>query len=209
MNVPFVVATFLGLLLPIFAPRNDITLGRRMFWSGVGVGVVSAFFIAFPPDWKSGAQLSAVVAFMMLGTAYFTSPYLKFRGKIHAAYRADVEAEEPPRRSRPGATRGLLTSARKLWWFIVAGMALCTFNVVQPALTGDDPRLAVTMAAAAAVIAVGFGFAEGRAGDPIAQGQTLPFVVASIVTAGIFAVLYVGARAVGKRKRTPGDPGCN
>lgn len=175
-----------------------------MFWSGVGVAVVSAFFIAYPPDWKSGAQLSVFVAFMMLGTAYFTSPYLKFRGKIHAAFRVDAKADDPPDWPRRGATRGLLTSARKLWWFIVAAMALCTFNVVQPALTGDDPRLAVTMAAAAAVIAVGFGFAEGRAGDPIAQGQTLQFVLASVMTAGIFAVLYLGARAVGKRKRGPG-----
>ena len=178
-----------------------------MFWAGVGVAVVSAFFIAFPPDWTSGAQLSALVAFMMLGTAYFKSPYLKFRGKIHAAYRADAEAEDPPDRSRPGATRGLLTSPRKLWWFIVAGTALCTFNVVQPVLTGDDPRLAVAMAAVLVVIAVVFGFADARAGDPIAQGQALQIVLASVLTAGIFAVLYVGARLVGKRRRRLGDPG--
>jgi len=106
VNVPFVVATFIGLLLPIFAPRNDIVRARRTFWAGVGVAVVSAFFIAFPPDWKSGAQLSAFVAFMMLGTAYFTSPYLKFRGTIHAAYRADAQAEDSLDRSRPGATVG-------------------------------------------------------------------------------------------------------
>lgn len=203
MNVPFVIATFLGLLLPIFAPHNDIARARRVFWSGLGVAVVLAFFIAFPPDWKSGVQLSALVAFMMLGTAYFTSPYLKFNGKIRAAFRADVEAEDPPGRTRPGTTR-LLTSARKLWWFIVAGMALCTFNVVQFVMTGDAPRLAVTMAAVVVVMAVVFGFAEGRAGDPIAQGQTLQFVLASVVTAGIFAVLYLGARAVGKSKRRTG-----
>ncbi|GAB7066276.1 hypothetical protein H7J06_27660 [Mycobacterium hodleri] len=203
MNVPFVIATFIGVLLPIFAPRSDIARARRIFRAGVGVAVVSAFFIGFPPDWKSGAQLSAFVAFMMLGTAYFTSPYLKFRGKIHAAYRADAEAEDPPGPTPRGATR-LLTSARKLWWFIVAGMALCTFNVVQPVLTGDDPRLAMAMAAVILVIAVVFGFADGRAGDPIAQGQTLQFVLASVLTAGIFALLYLGARAVGKRKRSPG-----
>ncbi|TQR84420.1 hypothetical protein D8S82_22195 [Mycobacterium hodleri] len=89
------VATFAGLVLPIFAPRNDIALARRIFWSGVGVAVVSAFFIAFPPDWQSGVQLSALVAFMMLGTAYFTSPYLKFRGKIHAAYRVGRRGGRP------------------------------------------------------------------------------------------------------------------
>jgi len=203
VNVPFVVATFIGLLLPLFVPRNDIARARRMFWAGVGVAVVSAFFIAFPPDWKSGAQLSAFVAFMMLGTAYFTSPYLKFRGKIHAAYRADAEAEDPPGRTPPGTTR-LLTSARKLWWFIVAGMALCTFNVVQFDVTGDAPRLAVAMAVVIVVIAVIFGVADGRAGDPIAQGQTLQFVLASVLTVGVFAVLYLGARAVGRRKRSPG-----
>lgn len=60
------------------------------------------------------------------------------------------------------------------------------------------------MAAVILVIAVVFGFADGRAGDPIAQGQTLQFVLASVLTAGIFALLYLGARAVGKRKRSPG-----
>jgi len=203
VNVPFVVTTFVGLLLPIIAPRNDITRARRMFWAGVGVAVVSAFFIAFPPDWKSGAQLSAFVAFMMLGTAYFTSPHLKFRGKIHAAFRADVEAEDPPGRTPSGTTR-LLTSARKLWWLIVAGMALCTFNVVQFVVTGDAPRLAVAMSAVIVLIAVVFGVADARAGYPIAQGQTLQFVLASVLTAGVFAVLYLGARAVSRRKRSPG-----
>jgi len=203
VNVPFVVATFLGLLLPIFAPRNDLARARRLFWSGVGLAVVSAFFIAFPPDWKAGAQLSALVAFMMLGTAYFNSPYLKFGGKIHAAFRVDAEAEDPPDRPRQGTTR-LVTSARKLWWFIVGGMALCTFNVVQSVLTGEHLRLAVAMAAVVVATAVVFGFADGRVDDPIAQGQTLQFVLASVATAGVFAILYLGARAVGKRKRSRG-----
>ena len=177
-----------------------------MFWLGLVVAVASAFFIAFPPDWKTGAEISGLVACMMLGTAYFTSPYLKFGGKIRAAFTTDVTAEDPARntrvRSRRGGvgTDGLLTSAPKLWWFMVPATALCTFNIGQYFVAQENPRLAVAMAAAVVAFAGGFGFVDGRAGDRIARKQTPQFVIVSLVTLGIFALLYLCAYAAGRQK---------
>ena len=183
-----------------------------MFWVGLLVAVVSAFFIAFPPDVKTGAEISGLVAFMMLGTAYFTSPYLKFGGTIHAAFTTDVQADDPVSdrrvRSRHGGVgvEGLLTSAAKLWWLMVPALALCAFNIGQYLSAGQNPRLAVAMAATVVLLSGGFGFVDGRAGDPIARKQMLQFVLVSLATVGVFALLYLCAYAAGQRKLRRDDP---
>lgn len=184
-----------------------------MFWVGLLVAVVSAFFIPSPPNVKTGAQISGFVAFMMLGTAYFTSPYLKLNGKIYAAYKTDVQADDPvsdtdaPSPRGDAADDGLLTSARKLWWFMVPGMALCTFNVGQYVFAREEPRLAAVMAAVMVLVSVVFGFVDGRAGNPIARRQTAQFVLITVVTVGIFAILYLSAYGMCQRKPLRDDPG--
>lgn len=90
INVPFVVTTFVGLTLPLFASTKNPLRGRRLFWSGLAIAVGSAFFIADPPDWKLGLGLSLFVAAMMLFTAFFTTPYLKVGGKAFAFFTVDT-----------------------------------------------------------------------------------------------------------------------
>lgn len=184
-----------------------------MFWMGLLIASVSAFFIAYPPDWKSGVGLSLLAAGLMLMTAYFTSPYLKFGRKVVAFYTADAEADAPAGRksfgdgsSRHGgaASNGALTSARKLWWLMVPAMALCAFNIGQYILAKENPRLAAAMAVAVAAVAIVFGYGDGRAAYSIARGQLLQFVVVSIVTVGVFTVLYFGGYMVGKQRSRRG-----
>jgi predicted permease len=62
MHMEFVVLAFAGLLLPVVAPLNNRRVGRRVFWSGFLIACVSALFIAYPPDWKSGIGLSLFAA---------------------------------------------------------------------------------------------------------------------------------------------------
>src|SRR5262245_597345 len=112
----------------MFAPHKNETVGRRMFWAGILIGSVSAFFIAFPPDWKSGGLLTLLVAVLMLMTAYFSTPYLKFGRKVVAFSAADTGVE---------AAGGVFTSARKLWWLMVPAMALCAFNIGQYVFAGE------------------------------------------------------------------------
>jgi hypothetical protein len=194
--------TFGGLLLPVLAPHKNDTVGRRMFWSGILVASVSAFFIAYPPNWKSGLGLSLLAAGLMLLTAYFTSPYLKVGGKVIAFYTSDSEADGGSRHGS-AASNGVLTSARKLWWLMVPAMALCAFNIGQYVVAKENPRLGVAMAIAVVAVAIVFGYGDGRARYSIARGQLPQFVVVSVVTLGVFTVLYFGGYAIGKQRSRP------
>jgi hypothetical protein len=187
------------LLLPVLAPHKNHAVGRRMFGAGVLVASVSAFFIAFPPDWKSGILLSLLAAGLMLLTAYFTSPYLKFGGKVVAFSTSDSEGDGGSRYGGAPAN-GALTSARKLWWLLVPAMALCAFNIGQYIIHKEDPRLAVAMAVAVVAVAIVFGYGDGLARYSIARGQLPQFVVVSIVTLGVFTVLYFGGYTLGKQR---------
>ncbi|AGB21239.1 hypothetical protein Mycsm_00801 [Mycobacterium sp. JS623] len=178
----------------MLAPHKNDAVGRRMFWAGFLIGSVSAFFIAFPPDWKSGTLLSLLVAVLMLMTAYFTSPYLKFGGKVIAFSTADAGT---------GAQDAAFTSARKLWWLMVPAMALCAFNIGQYVIHKENPRLAAVMAVAVVAVAIVFGYGDGRARYSIARRQLPQFVVVSFVTLGLFTVLYFGGYALGKQRSRP------
>src|SRR5690349_14661024 len=175
----------------MFAPYRNDAVGRRMFWAGILIASVSAFLIAFPPDWKSGGLLTLLVAVLMLMTAYFTSPYLKFGGKVVAFSAADTGTE---------ASDGVFTSARKLWWLMVPGMALCAFNIGQFVFARENPRLAVLMAVVVVAAATVFGYGDGRARYSIARRQLPQFVIVSIITLGVFTVLYLGSYAFGKQR---------
>lgn len=191
----------------MFASTRNPARGRRLFWSGLAIAVGSAFFIAYPPEWKSGLGLSAFVAAMMLFTAFFTTPYLKIGGKVFAFFTVDTESEKRASddgqavesQSRPAQPTGVLTSARKLWWLMVPAMALCVFNIEQYVVAGESPRLAAAMAAAIVAVAVTLGYGDGRANFGFARRQTLQFVIVSVITLGTLTVLYVGAYAVGRQ----------
>jgi hypothetical protein len=49
------------------------------------------------------------------------------------------------------------------------------------------------------LLAVGAGYGDASWGYAIARGQYLQFVIASVVTVGLFAVLYLLAYSAGKR----------
>jgi hypothetical protein len=179
------------LLLPVLAPHKNHPVGRRLFWVGLFIGTVSAFFIVFPPDWKSGILLLLLVAVLMFMTAYFTSPYLKFGDKVVAFSAADAGTE---------ASDGVFTSARKFWWLMVPAMALCAFNIGQYVVARENPRLAVLMAVVVVAVAIVFGYGDGRAQYSIARKQLPQFIIVSIITAGVFTVLYLGGYVVGKQR---------
>ncbi|MCV7421374.1 hypothetical protein H7K45_12550 [Mycobacterium yunnanensis] len=194
-------------MLPLLASAKNPARGRRLFWSGLVLAVGSAFFIAYPPNWKSGLGLSTFVAAMMLFTAFFTTPYLKVGGKVFAFFTIDAESEETASndvrgaepRSRPAQRTGALTSARKLWWLMVPAMALCVFNVEQFVVAGENPRLAAAMAAVIVVVALTLGYGDGRADFGFARKQFLQFVIVSVMTLGTLAVLYAVGYAVGRQ----------
>lgn len=209
MKILFSVLAVSGVLLPILAPFNNRQAGRRLFWTGFLVATMSAFLVAYPPDWKGGAWIALTAALLMLLTAYFSTSHLKFRGKIYAFNLKDSEPDAPPganasRRSEdpnydpaPDSYGGMAT-AKKTWWLIVCAIAMCVLAVVIRA--PDKPLwLAPVMATAGVVIAITFGYGDATWDYQIARGQRIQFVAISIITVGVFAVLYFAAYRAGKR----------
>jgi hypothetical protein len=46
-----------------WTPAPDIrAVERRIYWLGAVVAIASAFFIAFPPCWKTGLQIALLAA---------------------------------------------------------------------------------------------------------------------------------------------------
>lgn len=193
------------MLVPILAPSNNRRAGRRIFWSGFLLAAVSAFFIAYPPDWKSGTVWSLLACFLMIFTAYSYTPYIKIRGKIYAFYVKDSQPDPtpdgpPPPGSddqkddpAPDSYSGLLT-ASKTWWSLVFAMIICVVIIDTTKPWHDALSAGILL-----VFATVAGFGDASWGYPVARGQRLQFVIISLITACVFTVVYFAAYQSGKR----------
>jgi hypothetical protein len=210
VNIFFIVAGAIGLLLTVLAPSKNRRTGRRVFWVGFLIAVSSAFFIAYPPDWRSGISLSLFAGGMIVFTAYRYSPYIKLRGKIYAFHVSDSlpdppsdgifapGSDDPNYEPAPDAYGGAVT-ASKFWWSMVAGAAMCALGVVLYCNDRGGLWEAALSVAIVVLIAVLFGHQDASWGYPIARGQHLQLGVASAITAGVFTLFYLGAYYAGKR----------
>jgi hypothetical protein len=206
MHMEFAVVALAGLLLPVVAPLKNRRVGRRMFWGGLLVACVSAFFIAYPPDWKLGIGMSIFVAVTTVFTAYFNSPYIKIRGKIYALHIEDSRPDASPD-SQPAPSRddhdltadsyGGGITAKKFWWLTVPVIAMFTFPVIV--VDKEKPWTAPLMVALIVVGAISLGSQDAICQYPIARGQRVQCVLVSVVTLGVFIIFYLGAYNVSKR----------
>lgn len=213
LNIFFTVTTFIGILVSVVAPSNKPRLERRLFWGGFLIASISAIFIAYPPDVKTGALLSLFACSSLLIRAYFSTSYIKIRGKTYAFH---VEHRRPDP-SQDGATRpgsgnpdckpvpdaysGLgLTTAKKMWWLMVFLTTMCSFDVIAHVADKDISWKAALAAAFLVVVALIFGYAlDASRGHPIARCQRLQFFIISIITLGVFTVFYLAGYYAGKR----------
>lgn len=78
-------------------------------------------------------------------------------------------------------------------------MAICSLNVVIYVTDKERPLLALVLAALLVALAAGFGYGDAIWEYPIARGQHIQFFIISIITAGVFTVLYLAAYFTGKR----------
>lgn len=208
-TLAFFVATLLCLTAAAFPlwTKRDRSWQRRVFWASIGIASLSAF-LASLPDWKLGSGMVLFVGGCAIIGAYFNTPYIKIRGRIYAFYTQDSRADSsrdrtvrsadkkadysPPRDSYSG-----LASAKKFWWLMVVGIAICVFNVVT--IDVNKPWVGILAAAVIVLIASYFGYGDASSGYPIARGQRLQFVIISAITAGAFTLLYFAAYQAGKR----------
>ncbi|WP_232315565.1 hypothetical protein [Mycobacterium celatum] len=212
LNTFFIVTGAFGILLPTVIPSKSPQAERRIFWIGFLTASISAFFIAYPPDWKAGIVWALLASFTMIVRAYFSTSYIKIRGKVHAFHvedsRPDLTPDSgtpssidyPGRDPAPDAYGGLgLTTAKKMWWLMVFLMALCALGVAEYFHFKDSLWSAALAAAVVVIIATALGHMDASWEYPIARRQRIQFGAASIITLGVFAVFYLGAYYAGKR----------
>jgi hypothetical protein len=203
----FLVIALVGLVLTVLAPEKDRLVGRRVFWGGVLIASGSAFFIAYPPDWKSGILASLFVGGSMVLTAYFSTGFITIRGKIHAFHIEDSQLDpshngavpsehDDPEHDPVADSYGGRVTANKFWWLMVPVIVIWAFPVV--AIDKDKPWTAPLMAAVIGAAAVCLGYQDAIWQYPIARGQRLQFVIISIITLGVFSFFYIGSYRAAK-----------
>ncbi len=208
INIAFVITGSIGFLLQLVAPSNNRQRERRFFWTGFTIVAISAFFIAYPPDAKSGIIWLAFACFLMLSRAYMMTSNIKIRGKIYAFHADDSQPDPYPDDSSPPNddpdydpapdSYSGMTSAGKMWTLLILTMAICSLNVVIYIVDRERPLLTFAMMALLVTLAVVSGYGDAIWRYPIARGQRIQFIIISIITAGAFTVLYLGAYYAGK-----------
>jgi hypothetical protein len=140
--------------------------------------------------------------------AYPPWDYLKIGGRIYAL---TVRDRQPDLEDAPTLNdkqpvdpvsesySGLLTPAT-MWWVLVLMAALAAGNAYAYLFSDGGVAVAVAMAAFLALLAVGAGYGDASWRHPSARRQYLQFGVATLITAGGFALVYLIAYYVGQRR---------
>lgn len=182
---------------------------RRIYWTCAcvagGCGTLSTY-----PTWDNAAALGIFLAAAMAAMAYVSTPYIKIGGKIYAltisAQRPDPDSAPDAENvsaaqeadSTPDSYSGLLTAAT-MWWMLVVIAVVAAGNVYGFAAGKGEAWVAVTAATFLALLAVGTGYGDASWHYPIARRQFVPFGVASVITAGSFALVYLTAYYIARR----------
>ncbi|MBI3214498.1 MAG: hypothetical protein HYZ38_11795 [Mycobacterium sp.] len=226
LHQPHTLIFFVGALLCLFVTQIpgwskwSIDRQRQVYW-GATAGAAACAFLAGLPDWQSGVLFGLFVLFLMAMTAYLLGNYIKIGGRIYAFHLQDAKPDPTPVGSGaddPTASiddgpdpYGGTVSAPKLWWLMVVGMGICSFNIGLH-LTGTEterPWLWPFFVVAIVAIGAGIGVGDGAAGAGVARRQYVQFVVIAITTAGAFVVFYLVGYVIGRRRHSGqvGDPG--
>jgi hypothetical protein len=184
---------------------------RRIYWSCAIVGTIAAFLMIYP-DWKKGSGIALFYFGLMTFVAYAYTPYIKIAGKVYAltvqdstpdvdesSEKTDADAAAPKLDPAPDAYSGII-SATKMWWLLVPLLVISSGNTYAFATGEGEGWVALIGIAFLVFLAVATGYGDASWGYGIARGQHIQFGVAAVVTAGVFAVLYLVAYQLGKRR---------
>jgi fluoride ion exporter CrcB/FEX len=183
---------------------------RHIYWTCVCVAGVCGTLSTYP-TWDNAVALGIFPVATMAAMAYVSTPYIKIGGKIYAltisAQRADpdsapdAENVSPAREtdSTPDSYSGLLTAAT-MWWMLVVIAVIAAANVYGFAAGKGPAWVAVMMATFLALLAVGTGYGDASWHYPVARRQFVQFGVASVITAGSFALVYLTAYCIARRR---------
>lgn len=180
---------------------------RRIYWS---CACIAGFFgtLATYPTWTNAAVLGILVPAVMAVAAYVSTPYIKIRGKIYALTITDPDPEDEPATTdstqqeidpRPDSYSGLLT-ATTMWWALVVLTAIGAGNVYFAATGKGEIWVGLMSGTFSALLTVVTAYGDASWRYPIARGQYIQFGVASVITAGVFPLLYLAAYYIAQRR---------
>lgn len=193
---------------------------RRIYWACACLAAVFGFLAAYPNS-KTGLVVAGLFFAAMTVAAYVTTPYIKIGGKVYALTVADSQpdpedaptpsadlagAESTPTAAAsdkrfdpaPDSYSGLLTAA-KMWWMLVVIALIVAVNAYAFLFSNGEAAVAAVGAAFLTLLAICVGYADGSWDYPIARRQYLQLGVASLITAGTFAMLYLAAYYTARR----------
>jgi hypothetical protein len=198
----FAVAAVICLLIPValVGTKRDLGWQRKIYWSSTFASVVCVV-LAFLPNLLAGAVMGLLAIFLMVVRAYFATQYIKIGRRViafdspHAADgRASSSAEAEP--------YSPTVSARKLWWLLaVAVGSIGAGNMWMYGATREDLRYGLLGLGVVVVSALLYGAIDAMHEQRVARGQILQFAILSVVSAGLFAVCYLGAHTITRALR--------
>jgi len=181
---------------------KDRQYERWLYWFSSLTGGAFVSLSVVSRGWKAVIIVAVALAFVTVLQAYFTTPYIRIRGRNHAFSMqnsapdpADADPDEPtsvpPRDSYPGRV-----TARKAWWLFVACVA---FFGCGGALAGWNAH---TLPAAGLVClgALASGIDDATRKLPKARGQNTQAIIAaalSISIAFLPPILYLVGYRIG------------
>lgn len=171
---------------------------RRIYWLCACLAGVSGYLACYP-DRERGFGVAGIFFGGMVIAAYTATSYIKISGRIFALSLADSQSESPAAPHSgddidptPDSYGGML-SAAKMWWMLVIIAVIAGGNVYFAAVGREKGFIPWTGAAFIALIALGIGYTDGSWDYPVARRQYIQFAVASLVTTGSVAVLYLAS----------------
>ena len=186
----------------------DLARQRRFYWVGTGGAAVCAL-LAGLPDWSSGLIFGVGVIVLMAITAYFLGSYIKIGDRIWAFHLRDGGPLEKRARNVARGSNfdtsagdyGGAVTAVKFWWLTVVGVAICSINVAFHFVkeNAEKPWLWVALSAVLVFLAIGLGYGDGATGNSIARRQYAQFTIITVITPGVFTVIYLLSFAIGRR----------
>jgi hypothetical protein len=160
------------------------------------------------PDWKKGLGLDLFFLGAMTVVAFAYTPYIKLGGRTRALTVQDSRTDSdvtpnptPPAVSHdpaPDAYSGII-SAAKMWWLIVPVLIISAGNFYAFVAGRGESWVAAIGIGFVLFLAVVTGYGDASWEYPVARGQRTQFAIATVITAGAFAVLYLLAYYAGKR----------
>jgi hypothetical protein len=206
-----------GLTLDFFHLRRSTQ--RHLYWASAGLAAIAGFLLVYP-NWKNGLAIAGILLAAMTIAAYAATPYIKIGGKIYALtlgdrqpdpddsptaddtaprrHDAPTQSADPPTDPAPNSYNGTLTPAT-VWWALVVLAGIAAANVGAFLVSDGQAAPAAVGAGFLALLAIAGGYGDASWGYRIARGQYLPFGVATVITAGSFAIVYLAAYYTARR----------